>query len=70
MKKYIIVDLDSQQIVDFADTEDEGALKVMKLGFGKQAPVELYEATGFSSWKDGLRASEKVKNKHMKEESK
>jgi len=66
--KYLIIDLDTMEILGTASTEDEGAAQVMKLGFGEKRNVELYEATGFSNWKESLRTSTEKMKKHAKGE--
>lgn len=60
--KYIIVN-ENMEIVDTADTEDDGAKKTMVRAFAHNENVELYEATGFRGWAERIRTDKENREK-------
>lgn len=53
--RYVIVDLAYETVLGFADTEDEVIKIAMKESIVNKREVEVYESTGFSTWKQNLR---------------
>lgn len=52
--KYLILDIDSNEILGFCDTDDKATRKAISESFGKNRNVEVFVSTGFNSWKNGL----------------
>jgi hypothetical protein len=53
--RYVIVDLNDDTVVGFAETEDEVIKISMRESLINKRDVEVYESTGFSSWKSNLK---------------
>lgn len=53
--RYVIVDLNDDTVVGFAETEDEVIKISMRESLINKRNVEVYESTGFSSWKNNLK---------------
>lgn len=52
--KYLIMDMESMTIISTPYTDEEATREMMRLAFGQDKRVELYESTGFNSWRDKL----------------
>lgn len=52
--RYLILDLNSNEIIGFFETEEQATRKAIAESFGKHRNIEVFIATGFSSWKNKL----------------
>lgn len=52
--KYVVIDLNTREIIDFCDTDDQATRKAISESFGKNRNIEVFMSTGFNSWKSGL----------------
>lgn len=51
---YLILDLNSNEIIGFFATEEQATRRAIAESFGKHRNIEVFIATGFSSWKTNL----------------
>ncbi len=55
VERFVVVDVANSEVVGFADSEDEVIKIAMREVILNKKEIEVFESTGFSSWKQNLK---------------
>lgn len=52
--KYLVMDISNNTVIEFCCSEEEATRKAISEAFGNNKRIEVFVATGFSTWKEKL----------------